>query len=126
MNETTFENAKVGDRVWWIELRAWGIIERIDAYIFVKFPNLDLQGFSLRGEQYSKQVLFWDEIPIVAPPRPKRMEKRVLDGWVNVYPEGPMKTFVFGNKEEVDRYNLINGNNRIACVHVTGEYEVEE
>jgi hypothetical protein len=50
---TTFETAKVGDRVWGIEDRKWHM-------------------FTADGKFSAKvcQTLFWDEIPIVAPTKP--------------------------------------------------------
>lgn len=75
MNETTFENACVGDRVWWFNQREWGPIIRFlpdKNKIFASFSKFDLVEFNLKGERHGKQELFWAEIPIVAPPRPKR------------------------------------------------------
>lgn len=54
----------------------------------------------------------------------KRNGKRVLDGWVNVY-----RDYV-GTQFNLTQYDADQGashdRNRIACVHVVQEYEVEE
>lgn len=58
--------------------------------------------------------------------RPKRKEKRTVEMWANIYP-GPLYSLsdsrlVFSTKEAADKQNL---KDRIACVRLTGEYEVE-
>ena len=52
-------------------------------------------------------------------------EEKKLEGWVNVYPDDSLlKRFIFV-KERKDA-EIVSDNDRIACVHVTGEYEVGE
>ena len=125
-NETTFENAKVGDRVWWFNQRVFGgIVRKTDAAIWVAFQEYDTIAFNLNGERHGLQELFWDEILFVAPPRPKRMVKKTLEGWVNVYPDdSPLKRFHF--VKDRPHADGLAEQTRIACVHVTGEYEVGE
>src|SRR3990172_10855855 len=36
-----------------------------------------------RGEKHPSA--FWSDPHIVAPPRPKRMVKKIIEGWVNIY-----------------------------------------
>ena len=48
-------------------------------------------------------------------------EKRVLEGYVNVYPKADGA--LCSTKEEADR---VRSNNCIACVHVKVEYEIWE
>jgi hypothetical protein len=126
--ETTFEKAQVGDKVWSVEY-GWGKIVDINNSLrypitveFNDFASLKL--FSFHGSYEDHQTLFWDEIPIVAPPRPKRMVRKAVEFWLNIYPENPYRYIVFPTREEAD----LNGNiwRRIACVNLTGEYEVEE
>lgn len=54
------------------------------------------------------------------PPKPK--VKKTIEAWVNVYPDN-IGIIAFPSKAEADTGTLAN---RIACVKVTGEYEVEE
>ena len=83
--ETTFENAKIGDRVFAIPF-GWGkVIDVNKSYTFpitVLFENYQVfsylyngcecvynnQGFILHPPM---QVLFWDEVKIVIPSNPK-------------------------------------------------------
>lgn len=53
--------------------------------------------------------------------RPKKKVKKKLEGWVNIYKDGHC---LYPNKESADR--TANKDVRVACVKVTGEYEVEE
>jgi len=39
----------------------------------------------LNSEQKT-QTLFWSDPHIIPPERPKRMVKKVVEGWVNLYP----------------------------------------
>jgi hypothetical protein len=106
---TTFENAKVGDRVYSLAT-GWGEIERIDDWdyysIRAKF-NCAVShlfcGFTRDGKihRHGDQVLFWDKPTIVAPakPEPKReappvdtlVEVKKNDGtFVNRYSAGEL------------------------------------
>jgi len=53
-------------------------------------------------------------------PGEKIMAKKTLTRWANVYKRGP--TACFTTKENAEE----SSNGRIACVELTGEYEVEE
>lgn len=90
--ETTFEKVKIGDKVWDF-MREWGMVTSIDAGlddcggvivypIHVTFGAIKLQ-YSYDGKYNvcGNRTLFWDEVKIQAPPRPKRMVKKV--GWVH-------------------------------------------
>lgn len=76
MTSTTFETAKVGDRVWCIH-SGWGEIrgtQWTDRYpISVYFPNEEFKTYTVDG-LYTvddiTQSLFWDEVVIVAPVKP--------------------------------------------------------
>jgi len=95
MPETTFENAKVGDNVWSI-IHGWGKIVEIccDQFpnsrakrfpIAVQFSH-SRETFNTEGKQYDGcyQCLFWDEVKITPPERPKRKVKKVAEGWINI------------------------------------------
>ena len=70
---TTFETAKVGDRVW-SSTRGWGEITRIENHsnypITVKYDSSGFGKFTFGGcllINGAMQGLFWDEIVIEAP-----------------------------------------------------------
>jgi hypothetical protein len=82
MNTTTFEKAKVGDKVWDYRY-GYGIVESVESqhfgsitYIFEQGPYkgcsnvLDLAGKDDEGVRY----LFWDEIKFEVPVQPPRMK----------------------------------------------------
>lgn len=90
-----FRDVKVGDRVW-STIGGWGTVERIDNGGFypvvakhdAPFPVAnELCSFTISGKAwaYGPQCLFWDEVKIVPPPRPKRKVKKVVEGWVNLF-----------------------------------------
>lgn len=130
---TTFENAKVGDRVYWAsgpECKVGetnGVITEVsDMAVRVRFENqYSTIRFSVQGiipeMGTSNQELFWSKPNIVAPEQPKTKGKKVLTGWVNVYRD--VSAAIFSSRKEADAWAHTN---RIACVEVKGEYEVEE
>ena len=67
---TTFEDAKVGDRVWCL-LHGWHPI--IDTQHNVNYPILTRKGsYTIDGRNYSNngRILFWDEVIITPPSKP--------------------------------------------------------
>ena len=67
---TTFETAKVGDRVWCL-LYGWHPI--IDTQHNINYPILTRKGsYTIDGRNYSNngRTLFWDEVVIIPPPKP--------------------------------------------------------
>lgn len=75
---TTFETAKVGDKVWSMAF-GWGEIERIETSITfypidVYFPSvIETFPYTVDGKEYpdsTYQTLFWDEVVIEAPQKP--------------------------------------------------------
>lgn len=76
MKITTFETAKVGDRVWSIK-EGWGKISRIDYGsdypLSVKYDISGNDTFTFGGYEFRSdpmRTLFWDEIVIKAPVKP--------------------------------------------------------
>jgi hypothetical protein len=74
---TTFENAKVGDRVYDYAQAAWTTIVEIDkVFITTKIRSRKhvyyLDGSSMILSQLGEQVLFWDKPKVTAPPQPPR------------------------------------------------------
>jgi len=123
--ETTFENARVGDRVWSVEY-GWGTVESVSKGVYPVVVSFDCgidvtYTFSGMPRSSGLQTLFWDEVKIEAPPRPKRKSVKTVEVWMNLYPRGKATTHL--EQYEADRRAL---SDRIACVKLTGEYEVEE
>lgn len=79
-----FDGIKVGDCVWSC-VYGFGLIEMVDSAekkciwpINVVFEEVGDIWFTLDGKQDKNQLqtLFWDEVKITPPPKPKRMVKR--------------------------------------------------
>ena len=92
MKTTTFETAKVGDRVWSIT-KGWGEIFRIDKRseypLYVKYDSTGYDTFTFGGyllESYVMRSLFWDEVVIDAPAKP--MPVLQVDAKVLVWEDG--------------------------------------
>lgn len=74
-NTTTFENAKVNDKIWSIKDRKWYYIKIIHAnYLTIasvddKLINVCNFDGSIGNDEF--QSYFWDEIEIIAPVKPK-------------------------------------------------------
>ena len=124
MNETTFEKARTGDKVW-TKKDGWGSIVGIDDNeelpITVCFrsrrKSFTKKGFALMSDKH--QSLFWGEIKI--PTRPKRKIIKKVERWSNVYPNDFIS--IYKTKEMA---NINACSSRIACVKLPIEYEVEE
>ena len=68
---TTFENAKVGDRVWCLYFEEWSTITDIN--MEYKFPiQTYLNSYTIDGRMNIKRgrTLFWDEVIIIPPAKP--------------------------------------------------------
>lgn len=76
---TTFETARIGDRVWSVEY-GWGVIDSISQSVyplrvrFIGYSNADMYIYfdlkGLRPNGGKNQTLFWDEVKIDAPKKP--------------------------------------------------------
>lgn len=135
MCETDFSNAEVGDRVWELK-KGWGTIYAIlpnilpntmNSYsIEVRHDNGSIETYTISGlrQKYDiTQSLFWDEVKITPPSRPKRKVKKVYEAWVNIYSDG-LIIHRYSSEEEADN---CAGRSRIGkAYHVIHEYEVEE
>lgn len=115
MNTTTFESAKPGDKVWFIPTREWGTIAEIrpdmNYPIMVNFGGDSIISFTLDGKEcisHSFQSLFWDEIHIIAPPKP--LPKLAVDTKVLVWnhPNNKAKRH-FSHFEDGKIYTFDNG-----------------
>ena len=68
---TTFENAKVGDRVWCLYFEEWSTITDIN--MECKYPiQTDLNTYTIDGRMRIKRgrTLFWNEVTITPPEKP--------------------------------------------------------
>ena len=121
-NETTFENGKIGDRVWDF-LHGWGTIySKDERSVVVLFPGYGKRRFDIAGDWDGVRRLFWDEVKIVAPPRPKRKVTNTAEAWMNIYNDG---TSTVHTTEKLASYHG-TVETVAARVHLTGTYEEEE
>ncbi len=131
-NETTFENAQIGDNAWdnmyGMPCEIYKIEKNTEYPIKTKFrfegAKKDIcKSFTYDGyeNKYYRRTLFWDKVSEpIAPTRPKKI-KKVINAWTNIYPDGS-KSFY----ESIDAANIGADNSRIACVYLTGEYEIKK
>ena len=110
---------KVGDKVDWLGWR--GTVEEVNMVggpedIIVCGEVGDLWAFYKDGRYLKEQ-----EPSLVLIERPKKKIKKTISQWVNVYPNGYIKAH-----DTKEKANKFASNIRIACVELTGEYEVEE
>ena len=129
--ETTFENARVGDRVWDAHY-GWG---KITGHRFNGDPSLQVEfnsplrwgciRYNFEGVPSGgcSPSLFWDEVKFEAPVRPKRKVKKVIEGWYNMYLNGSMSYRHYTKQNALD-CNRINAIGEPVFIH--HEYEVEE
>ena len=123
-----FDGIKAGDRVYSL-ICGWTIVTEVDlnrAYPITTPLKSGLSiNYTLDGRYYLgddvPQSLFWD----VPQPRPKRLVKKQLEGWVNVYKRGNEVYYSSIYDTEAAAYDAAD-TDLIACVKLTGEYEVEE
>lgn len=84
MDKPMFADVKAGDRVWGVADH-WGTVEKIRGEDFVvRFDRGVTASFSFEGKVYPNDgypSLFWDEVKIIPPPRPKRRVTKT--GWVH-------------------------------------------
>ena len=69
---------KVGDKLWSVMHGEFGGVVRIKDYIELRFASLSTGFFGLDGSYFKDgpQVLFWDKVEIVPPPKPRRKVKK--------------------------------------------------
>jgi hypothetical protein len=88
-----FKDAKVGDRVWSL-LHGWGKI--IDVNLDLTGRGVDYESYPIKAmfddnydgsftvdgkfndSKYGNQVLFWDEVKITPPPKPKKIISKTI------------------------------------------------
>jgi hypothetical protein len=131
-----FSEARIGDRVWsslygWGEIVAFGDTGSFP--ITVVFDGGSIECFTLCGNydtDHKYPSLFWDEIEIIPPSRPKRKVKKVVEGWIFLWPDTcsnvvAAASYVYPTKEEAERVCVKNDALGPPCF-IRHEYEVEE
>lgn len=128
-----FSNAKVGDRIWNV-VQGWGEVIQIDndpIYpLGIQFENGIAEKFTLDGKGNRRDkypCLYWDEIKIIPPPKPKRKVKKTVEGWASIYhlnPDGVTQLFMHNTKESAEKCNVkCEG---VCAAPATLTYEIEE
>lgn len=117
--------AKVGDEVYSL-MHGKGVIKNgpDSDLVLVNFEGESvLRPYALDGTFAGTKspVLFYGPPEIIGPPKPKRMVKKTVDAWMNVYENGEKCVHLLE-----DRALIAKDNGCLACVHLTGEYTVEE
>jgi hypothetical protein len=114
MAKTEPQSFKVGDFV--EAFGRYGAVTSTSNWVEVKFEDGTLAVFQQDGK-----FAAWHALPsLKLIERPKRKETRTVEAWVNVYLNGGQ--VLYHKKVTADLYA---GSNRIACVRLTGSYEVE-
>lgn len=130
-----FENAKVGERVW-SSRYGWGEIYNIfkdDHYplevIFIIEPNL-FRTLSTRYTSLGKccvtdltPELFWDEIKIISPQKPKKKVIKTIELYANYHPTTGYVSIARRTAEEAENARLPEG---ILLKFTSEPFEVEE
>lgn len=121
--EQDFKNVKQGDRLWSIHLGDCEVcgIDSVGLRCTNKFKE---HSYFFDGKYFSDDngpSLFWSNPNIQIPERPKRKVIKTIERWANIYER--KDTIIWHDKDSADRY--VN-ENRIACVKLTGSYEIEE
>lgn len=117
--ETTFENAKVGDKVWSIQC-GWGRISEIlpGGYpITVEFNPFKCDGFTYCGKfriTDNDQSLFWDEVKIEAPVKPKKKLEQLTI--TRPYSDMGTEFIVFRELIGGEKYVNVKVNGRQECI----------
>jgi hypothetical protein len=111
-----FRDAKVGDRVWDIT-SGWGKINNIISWP-TEYPVVVVFGedefpysYTYQGRMTTSDInpsLFWDEVKIIPPPKPKQKVKKTL--WLNIFNIecGSYTIFGYGTEQTADGYGNRN------------------
>ena len=124
---------KVGDRVKGFGLMGTVIsVAQTTSYpVSVKFDTLSVKcgtsdiydSVNIHAFTNSGKLRYWHDVPsIELVSRPKVKKTIVVERWMNIYIIDP--TSITHPSEE--SANICSTKNRIACVKLTGSYEIEE
>ena len=92
--ENDFSNVKVNDMAFHVRY-GWNIVSATpktnNSYFEITFTD-NLGSFTIKftrtgrmDESDLNPCVFWNEVKIVAPPKPKRKVEKVIEGWINIY-----------------------------------------
>ena len=86
MNETTFENARIGDKVFEIT-HGHGVIIKKDDFLTVEFNLYSHMQYDESGKPRGSGIrsLYWAVPEVIAPARPVRKIKKNITHYVNVF-----------------------------------------
>jgi hypothetical protein len=68
-------------------------------------------------------TVFWDRISFEFPKRPKRMVKKTIEVWRNLYPGNIWGDNLYSSQMEAENHVYVD---KAIQVKLTGEYEIEE
>lgn len=116
------QEVKVGDRLWSMN-EGFFIVTSIRKSS-ISGPgswNYDRNG-CLAGT--STRVLFWDKVEVVPPPKPKNKVRKIVEGWINIYPDGSVGNTISRSEKDADGRSHEYRAGKALFIH--HEYEVEE
>lgn len=125
-SESDFSGVKVGDKLWSVQLGECEVV-RVDSNVWpcVCQGAGGMECYTSDGKVVATDAfpsLFWSRPEIIAPPKPKRRVVKTVEAWANVYPGGNLSPLF----DSVEYANWGASYGRVACVHLTGTYEVFE
>ena len=118
-----FKDAKVGDKVW-SPIYGWGAVIDIVPFpnpLSVEFSESGISYYPLDGIVRGRQILFWDEIDMTPPLKPKR--EMTVDLYLNLYKVGEdfFEGYAYKTREEADDHMVVN---RLGeAVHIKHTYK---
>ena len=123
-----FKDAKVGDRVYCLK-NGWGSIISSGAGrihpLYVEFDGGDCDNYTLNGEQNiedRRPTLYWGEPQIIAPPKPKRLVKKTVTRYLNIFNNEAFGGILHSTAEEAEKHGI----GSIAIATVTYDIVEEE
>lgn len=135
--ENDFSNVKVNDEVFHIRYGKCivsAVPKREDDYFNIKYSD-SMGEFSIKFTVTGRMdkfdlnpSVFWDEIKIVSPQKPKRKIEKIAEWWLNVYKDDETNNlFFYDYKTKQNADEKADKKNRLgeAC-HVIHKYTIEE
>ena len=137
--ENDFSGVKVGDKVFHVRY-GWGSVSAVpktdNSYFEIEYSDtfrFSIIGFTITGNTNKSDLnpsVFWDEVIITPPPKPKRKVEKIIKGWLNIYP-GLNKDiigsacYLYQSQENADKE--ADKNRRLGkALYVIHNYTVEE
>lgn len=120
-----FDNVTLDDKVWDVGY-GWGKVWACEVNpprLSVRFGDASVRyrynGYESGSVCSINQTLFWNEIKITPPPKPKKEVIHEVVRWVNIYPDSNYDAV---HRSEQDADEGVALTERIACVKLTGAY----